>query len=414
MIYLDHEGKLKTFESQSIERKNASVFTPEVCQNFLSILGERIDYHQRARQEIDLSRRRVRHRKRKASAEFVFEKPLDEQGSRGLFTGALKRFQQSNCSIVAKAFIKFIEPHKQAKHPYSGGKPPPGSAPGTYRDPEKSKPKWWPYTVMHREPDHLIKEERIKLLLHIIRNLGDRGITADKLKEVARETKRRLKHPSDFDIVDEILRVRKMEELLERGVVDANTAVVYIVNCDPRPTASEAVGEPLQIKQELAPISVEQAPAALTTAIESLHSTPVYSFPGSFSMPNHLKFEVGGRQNNPYYTVSPKYTNPFFHPMLGTPMTSKMASSQDTPVFKYSVQNPFIASTSVHDQTGDPGYYGPRINTDSDQEVSNRADYSSPETSQKVPPPPMKYHISTTPAHLQGTTHNYSQIPRAL
>jgi hypothetical protein len=49
MIYLDHDGKLKTFESKSIERKNASVFTSEVCQNFLSILAERIDYHQPAR-----------------------------------------------------------------------------------------------------------------------------------------------------------------------------------------------------------------------------------------------------------------------------------------------------------------------------------------------------------------------------
>jgi hypothetical protein len=48
MIYLDHEGKLKTCESQSIQEQNASVFTPEVCQNFLDILGERIGYHQPA------------------------------------------------------------------------------------------------------------------------------------------------------------------------------------------------------------------------------------------------------------------------------------------------------------------------------------------------------------------------------
>jgi hypothetical protein len=126
-------------------------------------------------------------------------------------------------------------------------------------------------------------------------------------------------------------------------------------------TASAAVGEPLPSKQEL---------PALTTTIEPLHSTPAYSLPGSVSMPNSLNFEIGGRQNNPYYTVSSQYTNTFSHPTLSTPMTSNMTSSQDTPVFEYSIQNPVLASISVHDQTGDPGYYGRRINTDSDQDTS--------------------------------------------
>lgn len=74
------------------------------------------------------------------------------------YKSALERFQQSNCKMVAKAFIKFIEPHKQVRHPYSGGKPPPGSAPGATGDPEKTKPEWWPPGVMHKEPDHLLKE----------------------------------------------------------------------------------------------------------------------------------------------------------------------------------------------------------------------------------------------------------------
>lgn len=56
-------------------------------------------------------------------------------------------------------------------------------------------------------------------MLHIIRKLGSHGITADKLKEVAGDTKRSLKHPSHVDIIFEILRVRKMEERYERGEV---------------------------------------------------------------------------------------------------------------------------------------------------------------------------------------------------
>ena len=61
--------------------------------------------------------------------------------------------------------------------------------------------------------------DRIELLLHIIRKLGSHNITADKLKEVAGDTKRSLKHPSHVDIIYEILRVRKMEERFERGEV---------------------------------------------------------------------------------------------------------------------------------------------------------------------------------------------------
>jgi hypothetical protein len=45
MIYLDRDGKLKVDESSSIKEQNSTVFTPEVRQNFLEILGERIGYH---------------------------------------------------------------------------------------------------------------------------------------------------------------------------------------------------------------------------------------------------------------------------------------------------------------------------------------------------------------------------------
>lgn len=46
MIYLDSEGKLKVDESPSIQEQNSTIFTPEVRQNFLEILGERIGFRQ--------------------------------------------------------------------------------------------------------------------------------------------------------------------------------------------------------------------------------------------------------------------------------------------------------------------------------------------------------------------------------
>lgn len=54
--------------------------------------------------------------------------------------------------MIAKAFIGLIEPKKQVKHPYHpyNGKTPAGSALGTKKDPEASKPEWWPPGVMHK------------------------------------------------------------------------------------------------------------------------------------------------------------------------------------------------------------------------------------------------------------------------
>jgi hypothetical protein len=169
MICLDHNGELMTYASQSV--KLDGVFTSEVRQNFLSILGESIDYQQS-------SPRGLKRRKSEASATSAFEMALDERDIENLptgstkavlltigekrniteyYVGALTEFGQLSCRTLARAFIKFIEPHKRSKYPYNGGKPPPGSTSGTKRDPEKTKPKWWPLNVPHKEPDNLKK-----------------------------------------------------------------------------------------------------------------------------------------------------------------------------------------------------------------------------------------------------------------
>lgn len=154
------------------------------------------------------------------------------------YTISLRHFQQVNCRVVAKAFIKFIEPRKQVRHPYNGGRPKPGAPPGTKGDPEKTKPEWWPAGVVHREPDHLKKEgksltyrlftdhlylqsitERVDLLVHIVRKLGRIGVTADKLLEIAFDCRRQLKEQEKFTIIEEIFKVRKMEERYERGEI---------------------------------------------------------------------------------------------------------------------------------------------------------------------------------------------------
>jgi len=49
MIFVDHDGKIRVDESASIQEQNSTVFTPDVRQNFLEVLGERIGYHAPAR-----------------------------------------------------------------------------------------------------------------------------------------------------------------------------------------------------------------------------------------------------------------------------------------------------------------------------------------------------------------------------
>jgi hypothetical protein len=55
LIYLDNEGKLKVEESASIQEQNSTIFTPEVRQNFLEILGERIGYQPPMRRKFQTS-----------------------------------------------------------------------------------------------------------------------------------------------------------------------------------------------------------------------------------------------------------------------------------------------------------------------------------------------------------------------
>ena len=64
------------------------------------------------------------------------------------FSLRFKDMHQSSCKVIAKAFVKLLEPKKQAHYPYAKG--------------DTNAPPWWPDTkganaVRHKEPDHLLK-----------------------------------------------------------------------------------------------------------------------------------------------------------------------------------------------------------------------------------------------------------------
>lgn len=405
LIYVDSAGKLGCEESASIMDQNITLFTPDVRQTFLETLGEKIGFHQPL---VGSSPRRVRRRRGNAPASMTNSRLAEDSDSddyspagnettsirvgdsnklMNYYEGALKHFQQLNCRMVAKAFIKFIEPRKQVRHPYNGGKPPAGSAPGTTGDPEKTKPEWWPPGVMHKEPDHLRKEYRIELLLHIIRKLGSYGITADKLKEVACDTKRSLKHPSHVDIILEVLRVRKMEERWERGEIDSST-LVYVMNRGPSPKGDEEEdsGEgPALVDLEhiddglLTPSSSVEQTATLTTPIDTM-GLPPRSLPGSFSLAEPLNFESRDR---PFYATPPQYTDAFSQGMLSTPVTAEMVSPHDVSVFSYSSQPSYPTSTP------DQHWPTPTFR----QDIFNPVGYNTPVTTQ----PSMPYSMAMAP-----------------
>ncbi|KAK6813989.1 Protein of unknown function DUF2841 [Aspergillus parasiticus SU-1] len=396
MIYLDNLGRLKVQESSSIRETNGTVFTPDVQDKFLEILGAKIGYRRPTMRKFsgmgaslygyprpeDYSRH-VKRRKasfQEHAIEPHFPEPVEEVPASTSMVGieigdtekileyyenALKHFQQLNCRQIAKAFIKFIEPRKQVKHPYNGGKPRAGAASGEKGDPEKTKPEWWPAGVVHKEPDHLRKEQRIRLLIHIVRKLGKFGITPDKLQEVAHDSKRQLRPTSKIEVLDEVFKVRRMEERYELGEVDAN-CLVYVQNRDAsaKDKDSDTISEPEQKFEPedleeaddeflTPPSSAEQA-SSFTSSVDMTmggHGRPMHMGGDRgqlFPLPESLSFGEQSTHERSYYGNS-EYPDEYSHPILKTPVTSGLVTPNEQPnAFDY-LQAPFSAST-----TGEP------------------------------------------------------------
>jgi hypothetical protein len=130
---------------------------------------------------------------------------------RKYYEKAFESLQQINCRILAKAYIKLVEPRKQVNYPYNGRKIISGSS--QQFDPELTKPGWWPSGVTHREPDHLLKAERIRLLIHILCELRpSHAICVEKLKEADQSIRRQILPSERLHVLDEIYSVREEEE----------------------------------------------------------------------------------------------------------------------------------------------------------------------------------------------------------
>ncbi|KAH8879732.1 hypothetical protein GQ53DRAFT_853325 [Thozetella sp. PMI_491] len=140
-----------------------------------------------------------------------------------------KDCQQTACRLIAKAWVKALEPRKQSTHPYIGS----------------VAPDWWPKSwgtgpdnkVRHKEPDHLYKKERIHLLIHILRLVVEPNnnqhsairylnLNIGKLEEVTMEClnsffadKENPKNSQKKLYLKEIFKVAKFEERYKNGEI---------------------------------------------------------------------------------------------------------------------------------------------------------------------------------------------------
>ncbi|KAL4916811.1 hypothetical protein BDW62DRAFT_94785 [Aspergillus aurantiobrunneus] len=400
LIYYDNMGKIKVSESPSIQEQNRSVFTPDVREKFLEIIGPKIGYYKPLMHRTSAvphaynnAQDTAYHRhgkRRKASAHssalgVSFSEHLpepipqipspstnnmvalqigDTEKVLEYYETALKHFQQINCRQIAKAFIKFIEPGKQVKHPYNG-RPKAGAPTG---DPEKTKPEWWPAGVKHKEPDHLKKDARLRLLIHILRKLGPFNITLDKLHGIAQDNKRQFRPEETMDekmeILNEIFRVRRLEELFENGEVDAET-MVYIRNrsAPAKDTKdNESMVSDTEPKLEADDLEdVEEIPLTSASSSEHLPSftavDPLALQTRSFSMTNDrsqtfpmnetLNFGEPSRQGRSYFPTSAEYADDYSSHSMLRPVASGLVSPNEHPgAFDYLSHQPFTASAA--------------------------------------------------------------------
>ncbi|KAL4936404.1 hypothetical protein BDV06DRAFT_93717 [Aspergillus oleicola] len=278
LLYIDESGKLRFEASPSLANDSHSILSPEVTHSFLKAValsgdGTRpansldCNYDLHSRRSPDPSEPRTpghsrrsslsdgsKKRKRK-SHEYVLPMnitcypksilPISNQSLlRTYYEKAFDSLHQTNCRILAKAYVKLVEPRKQVSYPYNGHKNIAGVP--HKLDPEDTKPPWWPAGVIHREPDHLKKPDRIRLLVHILCGLREsHAITVEKLQEADQSIRRQITPVERLQVLDEIYRVREEEE---RYLDDDSTGLYFS-------TGINAVADPAIDKQAVVYVS---------------------------------------------------------------------------------------------------------------------------------------------------------------
>ncbi|KAJ6010315.1 hypothetical protein N7451_001727 [Penicillium sp. IBT 35674x] len=242
LIYIDQNGVLRHEVSQSLMDSRDTIFTPRVKDEFLRAItkstdlvpplflcydrlitnsrstkghmqdlmnpGPPIQSEKRSQHHNEPSSKRTRI----SSNQEAFISITDKGFLRQYYEKIWQNFQQTNCRVLAKAYVKLIEPRKQVTYPYNGRKIIAGK---THQlDPNETKPPWWPTGVSHREPDHLPKAVYILCEMRT-----SHGITAHKLKAAEQHIRTQIFPTERLGLLDEVYRVREEEEKFQDGLI---------------------------------------------------------------------------------------------------------------------------------------------------------------------------------------------------
>ncbi|EAS30007.2 uncharacterized protein CIMG_13171 [Coccidioides immitis RS] len=199
MIAINHAGHITYHTSSSVRKGCYDIFSDDVEARFLQSAGMAHLCHTSLEEARQSPFSEINKDSEVGEHHFAL-KIGDRERVGAYYHAAFCGFLQFNCRAICKPWIDVIEPKKQVKHPYNGG--------------ESTKPDWWPAGVIHKEPDHLKKPDRVQLLVHIIRTA-----MADKLLEAGKEVRRKIKPKERWNILEEICTVRRMEERYERGEI---------------------------------------------------------------------------------------------------------------------------------------------------------------------------------------------------
>ncbi|CAG8028392.1 unnamed protein product [Penicillium olsonii] len=252
-----------------------------------------------------------------------------------------QNLQQTNCRVIAKAYIKLVEPRKQVNYPYNGRKTVDGRV--QQLDPEVTKPPWWPTGVCHREPDHLPKVERIRLLVHILCDLREsNGVTAARLRECDQPIRRQILPVDRLQILDEMYRVREKEENFLDGLPDNEPSVLISRTNLPQVMEDTYSGQSSPLEAGYTPVAKSEcsddAPRVGTSQV--------------------IMSAEDLQKRHPYYSPTP-YT-PTMHPNMQTSPGTRYQTSETSPHASTSPQElkrkrEISSGTCLTDRTRQPG-----------------------------------------------------------
>ncbi|RAL63369.1 hypothetical protein DID88_003792 [Monilinia fructigena] len=199
----------------------------------------------------------------------------DEEEVTKFYSCRFKDMQQASCKVMGKAFVKLVEPRKQTHYPYTKG--------------AAKAPPWWPVTsgellVRHREPDHLLKPERIRLLVHILKMIVEPyhkqclavqklNLNIKKLEEVTMEAMSNWftekDHPENSakkPFLREIFKVARKEEQYKNGEITGDTYVhVMYGDRNGAEISDDEPDEGMKLEDDdLQPQNIEASPLILT------------------------------------------------------------------------------------------------------------------------------------------------------